>query len=172
MSVQADISSAIYDTLENMNKLILLALVAASTLSGCGGDDGSAAFIGTWQYGAGSTTTLTCTGTAPRVSNNTGTFQLAAGTESDIIEVPDAGDTCAPTKFNISGSTATVVPGQSCTTMDAGRTTVASLSSYTLTLGADGKSLTLTANGSATVTGTTSVTCTISLMANATKVGN
>ncbi|MEO5768377.1 MAG: hypothetical protein ABIS92_08500 [Polyangia bacterium] len=140
-------------------KSAILSLVVAGMFagtSGCGSDSKSATldggdgkslsrFIGTWKPTTGTGTT-TCAGqssTKP-VTDNT---VWAAGVSSDLVQTDGS---CA-LLANVTGSTASALPSQSCTQMDGTTTATLSVTAYTFSLSADGQ--TATESGSAAITG-------------------
>lgn len=157
-----------------MKHLIGLGLLVA--LVGCsddGGGDRVDEFIGTWTYGATATNSLDCDddrldGTDP----STGTFMIAAGTMSDLVEA-DVGGDCPALRFDVSGSVATLQSGQTCmfSETDQGVTLNYSISgtagSYTLS--ADGMSVTGSTSATVMITGALTTTCAVSAMVAATK---
>lgn len=89
--------------------------------------------MGTWTYGAASQTD-TCTGQAPGVQSLSGmTLPIMAGVSSDLV-VSYSGGTGANCNvlYNVSGSSANVIPGQTC--FMQGATTA---DSYNLAFGMD-----------------------------------
>jgi len=143
-----------------------------------GGDDPADKFIGTWTYNANSTTALDCQNNALDTTiTETGTFQIAAGTSSDLIDVPDADDTCPPTRYDVNGNVATIQSGQTCmeTKMTNGGATYminAALNTGTYTLSGDGMMVNGTSTAGLTFTGAIATTCTATLSMSATKTGN
>ncbi len=158
-----------------MNRFLGLLVVMAAC--GTDGNPGEA-FIGTWTYNAGSTSTRDC----PDNSLDTnvtlsGSFQIAEGIDSDFIIVPASGDKCPATKFDVSGKVATILSNQTC--MYTENTTSGAImisgayATGTYTLSADKKGVTGSQAGSVTFTGAGgTITCTVSGTVSATKVGN
>ena len=157
-----------------MNRLAGLVFVLG--LAACGTDSSADAFIGTWQYNAGSTATRDCPdNTLDLTTPLSGSFQLAAGTMSDLIEVPSSGDQCPAQKFDVKGKTATIVPGQTCMYTDntVSPPIMVSIAFATGTYTMSGSMITGTQMGSVTYTATGgNTTCTLSGTLSATKVGN
>jgi len=147
-------------------------------LAACGTDSTTSNFVGTWTYNPGSTVMRTCPDTTLNsTSMLTGSFQLADGTMSDIIAVPQSGDQCPAVKYDITGKVATIVAGQTCMyTQNTTSGTVMTMIAYatgTFTLGADNKSVTGAQAGSVTFTGAGSTqTCSFTGTLSAGKVGN
>jgi hypothetical protein len=134
-------------------------LVPCVALLGCGGGAGN--FVGTWSVVSGSET-ITCgtqTETGTPIGNNT----IVEGTDSDIV-LTDANG--CNQKFNVNGSTATLVPGQTCALGTTG--IAASLTTGTIALGSDNKSFTLTETMTAS---DSSESCTINITSASNKVG-
>ncbi|MBL0213143.1 MAG: hypothetical protein IPQ07_04620 [Myxococcales bacterium] len=152
----------------------LLVFLAACGTNGSAADD----FIGTWTYNAGSTSTLDCPDNSlDNTTMETGTFQIAEGTTSDFIVVPQSGDKCPAQKFDVSGKVATIVTGQVCMyTENTTNGTVMVSGAYatgTYTLSADKKTVSGSQTGSVTFTGSAAtITCSVSGSVSATKVGN
>lgn len=103
--------------------------------------------LGNWIYAAG-TTTRTCPGQSPTDAAPEGGLSIAAGQNGELI-VTEA----CPLRFTKSGRVATVVAGQSCSGSDgAGGQITFSKFNWTLTLSADGKSLTEALDADETLT--------------------
>jgi hypothetical protein len=121
--------------------LSLAALAATLGLAGCGGeDDNTSQFVGTWRYASG-LRTITCPNLGQRMDQLSGTLTLNKGVDAPLVVILSG---CS-LRLDISGSSATVRPGQICPPMPAG------------TL-ADGTAITETdthQTGSFTVTGNT-----------------
>jgi hypothetical protein len=148
-----------------------LCWVALFVSAACGGDDRTSEFIGTWMYLAGSTGTLDCADNQLDMTNTlTGTFQLAAGTSSDLVEVSDPGSACPPIRLDVSDGTASAQSGQSCTEMDSGITAMTTVNSYTVTLDSAGTKATFTGQAALTLTGAAMTTCTVMSTGSAMKV--
>jgi len=131
------------------NAIKMFGLVTALALSACGSDKGEdlGRFIGTWHPTSG-TITEVCGG-------NQGTFVLAGdvvwttGVSSDLVSAMAFGS--CPLAADVTNSTASGRPGQTCTASDgAGGTATTSLTSYTFVVSSDGH--TATENLSAQVT--------------------
>ena len=153
--------------------LALLAFLAA-----CGTDGGPEdAFIGTWMYNAGSSTTTTCPN-GSTTEPDQGSFTVSAGTMSDLILNPASGDKCPPRKFDVSGKMATIIAGQTCMYQEndpqLGNVTVnVAFATGTATLSADGKMLTAAGGGTIMFTAAAgNATCSFTSTTSATKVGN
>ena len=160
------------------------AICLAFLLCACGGDDGgnerAAEFIGTWMWSAGATITVDCDNDAGDSNEaETGTFEIQAGTSSDLVIVPDPSGSmasCPPVRYDVSGDTATAQAGQGCTyEEDVGVGTLmimGTLNSGTGTLNADGTTLMVNNQLSANVTGLLTTTCTAEQIGSAAKVAN
>jgi hypothetical protein len=154
--------------------LALLVFLAACGTDGSPGDD----FIGTWTYNAGSTTTRTCPDpTLSATDMDTGSFQIAEGTMSDLIAVPQSGDKCPAIKYDVNGKTATIVGGQTCmyteNTQNGAIMVSGAYATGTFTLGADKKTMSGMATGSVTFTGSGgTITCSVTGSMSAVKAGN
>lgn len=127
------------------------------------------------MYLAGSTTTVDCGENAlDSTETLTGTFMVAAGTTSDIVNVPEAGDSCAPLRLDVSGSVATAQSGQSCTSMQGTApntvTIVTTINSYSGTLDTAGTKVTFQGQAAGMVTGAVTTTCTATTTGSAMKV--
>ncbi|MEP6654830.1 MAG: hypothetical protein ABJA82_15815 [Myxococcales bacterium] len=169
-------------------KSVILSLVVAGMLagpSGCGSDSKSGApdggggspdagggkdlsrFIGTWKPTSGTLTT-TCAGqsSTDAVTDNT---VWAAGISSDLVQTDGS---CA-LMANVTGSTASALPSQSCTQMSGTTTATLSTTAYTFSLSADGQ--TATESGSGILSGNSggvAVSCSISITAAYQKIAN
>jgi hypothetical protein len=155
-------------------RLTFALILMATACGGSGDDDRVDDFIGTWTYNTGSLFMLDCQNDALDSSDPaTGTFAFQAGTESDLILAPDPDDTCAPARFDVSGDTASVQSGQSCTDTDTQNniTTMTSIGVGTYKLNADGSMLTGMLNGTVTISGSFSTSCTFTSSLSATKSG-
>jgi hypothetical protein len=103
-----------------------------------GGASGAAAFVGTWAR-TGSQT-VTCPG---GITTNaiTGNLVITAGTMAGTL-IGTQPDGCVTT-YSVSGNVASAAAGQMCnTTTEAGVAEVTTVVSHTLTLSADGSTLT------------------------------
>jgi hypothetical protein len=104
----------------------------------------------------------------------TGSFQIAAGTSSDLIEVISDPYICLPERLDVSGSVASAQVGQSCTygTPPDTETETTSIGTYTLTLDSVGTTVTLNARATTSIiSGGLTVTCTITAAGTAMKTG-
>jgi hypothetical protein len=142
-------------------------------LAACGGsDDRVDDFVGTWTYQAGGTSNIDCDNNAlDMMEVLSGSFQLAAGTSSDLIQVPDANDACQPVRLDVSGGTANAQTGQSCMATVQTVTVTTTVNQYTLTLDSAGTTITLQGRASAVFSGAATATCTATLAGSATKTG-
>jgi hypothetical protein len=117
-----------------MKRISLLAC-ALAWAGGCGGggdEKNVEKFLGEWKYGMAELM-VTCPPAPAMKFPYMGSLTFAKGTDSDLAGTPSA-STCS-LKFDISGDTATLLPGQSCTIMSF----ETMLASWTLTT-PDGKS--------------------------------
>lgn len=107
-----------------------------------GGASGAAAFVGTWARSGSQT--VTCPG-GTTTNAITGNLVIAAGTMAGTIAATQP-DGCATT-YSVSGNVASAAAGQTCnTTTEAGVAEVTTVVSHTLTLSADGSTLTSVGN--------------------------
>ena len=153
--------------------LALLVFLVACGTDGSPGDD----FMGTWMFNSGSSTTFTCPN-GSTTDPDTGSFTVTEGTMSDLIVSPAAGDSCPPRKFDVTGKTATIVAGQTCTYMMAdatlGNVTYnVAFATGSFTLSGDKKMFTGTGGGTVMLSWPTgNATCSFTSTTSATKVGN
>ena len=78
-------------------------------------------FLGTWTYGTGAAATTDCPGQTPSTDISANSFTVALKSGNTITL--SAGSALACTiDFTVSGNTATIVPGQTCTVMQSGTT--------------------------------------------------
>lgn len=144
----------------------VLGLAACS--SGPALDPEVAVFVGRSTYQAGSQSVLNCSDDAfDRTDELTGTFQLAPGERSDLIEVVPPGSACRGVELDVESGVANALAGQTCTSMAAGLTTMSTLVKFTIAL--DGDTLTLSGNFNVMLTGTASAVCTTTVTAMAVK---
>ncbi|HEY5936491.1 MAG TPA: hypothetical protein VIU61_17690 [Kofleriaceae bacterium] len=129
-----------------MTKLHLASLLLGSlTITACTDDDESRRddFVGVWGYESGQFE-INCGGQImqfPLDASLTETFTLGEGTS--LAKSDSAG--CAGITFELSGDTAELAPvPQSCTIPNQGTSTA---TSYTITLSADGETLTTASLG-------------------------
>ena len=131
----------------------MLGLVLGMALSACeGGGEQNAfgKFVGAWRATAGTVTT-TCPGYASETQALTGTTTWSQGVGSDLVSTD--GLVSCPLMADVSASTATGLPGQSCTEADAtGATATIMLTGYTFVLSPDGRTGTENASGQITYT--------------------
>jgi hypothetical protein len=78
-------------------------------------------FLGTWTYGTGATATTDCPGQTPSTDISASTFTVALKSGNTITVSAGAALACN-IDFTVSGSTATIVPGQMCTVTQSGTT--------------------------------------------------
>ena len=124
------------------------------------------AFLGTWTEMG--TTTETCPGATPTNGTSSGTGSLTAGAAPGTIVASQAAPPCSLI-FDVSGSTATIEPNQTCGESINGASITLSYTSVTLTLTSP---TTMSRSGTATEaiqSSGTSKTCTATDMATLTK---
>jgi hypothetical protein len=115
----------------------LLTVLFTPVLAGCGGGDdaggGTGAFIGMWQYTSGTTNTQ-----CPMINvNNTDQLAgqkvpIAKGIDSPLVY--SESDTNCTWKMTVSGSVASISPGQSCMFTDNGITFTGTYTAGTFTI--------------------------------------
>jgi hypothetical protein len=105
-------------------------------------------FIGTWDH-TGTWGDLDCDNAAgahddfDRYTRPYGRLQLMAGSMSDLIAVPGVDVHCAILRYDVTGSTATLQPGQACSiTLDNGYSSHYTFVSGSYTLSDDGQMIT------------------------------
>lgn len=104
-----------------------------------GASVGPASFVGMWARSG--TQTVTCPTGSPTMTTVGGNLNITLGTTSNTI-VGTQPDGCAVT-YTVSGDTATAAAGQTCNvTLDGGAHETITVTSHTLTLSADGTTLT------------------------------
>jgi hypothetical protein len=108
---------------------IPVVLVAVLIGAACSSTPAGSDLIGTWTYTSG-TSTLTCSGKST-TTQVTGNITIAEGIQSGTIVI--IGPNCTTTE-DVSGSSATALPGQTCTETTSGVMDVATITSLTLTL--------------------------------------
>jgi hypothetical protein len=114
---------------------------------------GAAAFVGTWTRAG--TATLTCPTGNPTTSSLTGNLVIALGSPTTTI-LGTAPDGCV-TNYSVSGNVATAMVGEAYNeTTEAGVAETITVVSHTLTLSADGE--TLTSTGSSIIDKTATMT--------------
>src|SRR5262245_4717648 len=93
------------------NAMVVVFGALATLAAACGGsDNASNKFKGTWMYAAGTTTT-TCPDLGGATTDQlTGNVTLTAAVGADLLWDDDF---CS-FRFNVSGSTASALPGQMC----------------------------------------------------------
>ena len=112
--------------------LLSFALLALTACSSSSSSPSGAAFEGTWNYTTGSAI-ATCAGKAT-TTQPTGTVTISEGTASGtIVFIASDAPNCTFT-FTVSGSEATIEPGQTCTVTSGAETIVQTISTFTLTL--------------------------------------
>lgn len=126
------------------------------------------AFVGTWKPVSG-TLTVMCVGANSTTTQVTAFIVWQAGVAADIVQVQ--GD-CS-IQADVSGLTATALPGQSCDQSDGDAIVATSYSAYNFVLSADGHAATENRSGTITTTTTDSMTlCTYSESAAYQKIAN
>ena len=121
-----------------------------------GGVSGAAAFVGTWARTG--TQTVTCPTGNPTTNMITGNLVITLGSASDSISGKQPNG-CV-TNYTVSGNVATAAAGQSCNvTTEAGIAETDTEATHTLTLSADGTTLTSMSSGTLDKTATMT-TCT------------
>jgi hypothetical protein len=163
----------------SLSKALLVSLlgVLVATSAACGSNDtttpadsgasGNSRFVGTWHPTSG-TTTLTCAGT-PSTSSVTDNLTWGAGVGADLVQTSGS----CMLKANVTSSTASALPSQTCTEAVGTATVVLAVAAYTFSLSADGLTATESVSGSATVSqGGLTETCTFSGLASYQKIAN
>ena len=157
------------------NAIKKFGLVSVLVLSACGGSNSGGAdlkkFVGTWRATSGTTTTA-CPGYAASTDPVTTNAVWSLGVSSDLVQA-DSGGTC-PLMADVTGSTASGIPGQACTGFDsAGDALTQTFSGYTFVISPDGHTATENASGNITVVGSgATVVCTFNETASYEKIGN
>ncbi|HEY5283912.1 MAG TPA: hypothetical protein VIM14_14065 [Polyangia bacterium] len=156
----------------SLSKALLVSLlgVLVATSAACGSNDTTthaSSFVGTWHPTSG-TTTLTCAGT-PSTSSVTDNLTWGAGVGADLVQTSGS----CMLKANVTSSTASALPSQTCTEAAGTATVVLAVAAYTFSLSADGLTATESVSGSATVSqGGLTETCTFSGLASYQKIAN
>jgi hypothetical protein len=101
-------------------------------------------FLGTWIYGTGATATTDCPGQTPSTDLSTSTFMVTFKSSNTITLSAGAALACN-LDFTVAGSTATIVPGQSCTVTEMGTTATVSPNSGGTFVTSDGTTAQITA---------------------------
>jgi hypothetical protein len=158
--------------MRNSIKALLVTISLAGLSCGSNAKDLSS-FVGVWSAASG-TYTITCAGITPSTSQVTGTETWATSSTSDLVQT-SPGSACV-FHANVSASTATGLPGQSCNdtgtdaTTGASYTTILTFTAYTFVVSPDGKTATENFSGNATYTESGSTTnCTFTQTASYTK---
>jgi hypothetical protein len=151
----------------------MVGLVFVLALSACGGESGETfdRFVGTWHAVAG-TITESCPGGGTYTYSVTGNVVWSSGVSSDLVST-SAFITC-PLTADVTGSTASGVPGQACTAADGtGVTSTVTLSGYTFVMAPDGHTATENASGQATyIANGAAIACTFNESGSYQKIGN
>jgi hypothetical protein len=141
---------------------VLLAFGCSSSSSNGTTTSPATAFVGTWSRAG--TVTTTCPGQAPSDAAFTGTLTITAGADANSIVGTESVHGCSTT-YLVSGSVATAAAAQKCTfTNPKGGQSTSTNTSHTLTLSADGKTLSEASTGNVVVgeaDGGAGVTCTV-----------
>src|SRR4029077_10955963 len=105
-------------------------------------------FVGTWHATAGTITEI-CPAADIYTDVLTGNLVWSSGVGSDLVST-SAFVSC-PLVANVTGSTASGMPGQTCTAADGtGTTSTLTVASYTFVISPDGHTATENASGQAT----------------------
>jgi len=129
----------------------MLGLVFGLALSACGGDEGErfGPFVGTWRANAG-TVASACPGYGSTTDALTGSATWNTGVSSDLVSTTAL--TSCPLMADVSGATASGLPGQSCTASDGvGGSSTVTFAGYTFVLSPDGHTATESSSGQITV---------------------
>jgi hypothetical protein len=132
------------------NAIKVLGLVSVLALSACGGESGDRfeKFVGTWQATAG-TVTRACPGYASTTDAVTGNATWSTGVSSDLVLMTTL--ISCPLMAEVAGSTASGIPGQTCSESDgADATATLMFTGYTFVLSPDGHTATENASGQIT----------------------
>jgi len=136
-----------------------IALVAGVLLLGCGsssgGGDPAGPFAGTWTFNSGSMIEPMCSGATVPNQDLTGDMLTITTVDTTHIKLSSTGGIDCNVNFTVSGSTATVEPGQMCSTTISGAVVSFAITSWTI--GLSGNMLTTALVGTANVV---IVTCT------------
>ena len=140
---------------------IVVTLISGLTMAACGGSDtaggtggtsngnnstAAQAFIGAWSPTR--TVNLTCNNqSVPTTLDQT--LEWKAGDGADLV----ASMASCTLKANVVNQVATALSGQTCNISELGLTLNLTFTSYTFTLGADGKTASDLSSGSGTVSG-------------------
>jgi len=157
------------------NAIKKFGLVSVLALSACGGGNSSGGdfkrFVGTWRATAG-TTTDACPGYDSSTNPVTGNIVWSTGVSSDLVQA-SPGSTCL-IMADVTGSTASGVPGQTCTLSDgAGSTTTVTFAGYTFVTSPDGHTATENMSGNITIVDSgATLPCTFNETASYEKIGN
>lgn len=123
----------------SMNRMWTTADGGVTAADGGDASVGPASFVGTWARSG--TQTVTCPTGMPTTTAFGGNLVITMGATSDTI-VGTQPDGCVTT-YTVSGDTATAAPGQVCmVTLDGGAKETVTETSHTLTLSADGTTIT------------------------------
>src|SRR3954469_15036647 len=128
----------------------MLGLASVLSLSACGGEGGERfeRFLGTWRVNAGTVTTA-CPGYPSNTGALTGSASWSAGISSDLVSM-NALTPCS-LMADVTGSTASGLPGQNCTDSDGvGGTATSTFAGYTFVLSPDGHTATENSSGQIT----------------------
>jgi hypothetical protein len=121
-----------------MNQLKGIAFIAAACLVGACSGSNTQPFIGTWTVASGNGSLTTGTGANQQTAPGGTTVPIqgysiifAQGTTSDLASLDNVG---CKLLWSVSGSTATVLPNQTCTITVSGATSTFTLGTGTISL--------------------------------------
>jgi hypothetical protein len=169
-------------TLKTSSIARLCGAAAALLVLGCGSSGGnnttdpSKAFTGTWTFGSGSIQPM-CNVTVPAVDLTGDTMVITKVSDTEVSTTLSGTGLMCNVNFNISGTTATAVTGQTCTVTEsimlgATPTNVTVLIHITnWTLNVSGNTLTIAMNGTA-ADSTGLLTCNPTADGSATRAGD
>jgi hypothetical protein len=129
----------------------MIGLVFVLGLSACDGEDGESfgRFVGTWRGTAGTVTT-TCPGYGSGTEALYGNAIWSMGVSSDLVSMTALTD--CPLLADATASTASGIPGQTCSQSDGvGGTSTVAFTGYTFVLSPDGRTATENSSGQITV---------------------
>ena len=156
------------------NAIKMFGLVSVLAVSACGGGTSGGEnfkkFVGTWRATSGTTTTI-CPGYGSSTDTLDSSIVWSVGVGSDLVST-DGGN--CPIMADVTGSTASGTPGQSCTQSDgAGGVSTVTFSGYTFVIAPDGHTATENTSGTLTdiVNGAT-LLCTFNETGSYQKIGN
>jgi hypothetical protein len=142
-------------------------LVFVAFMTACTGGEDVAIFEGTWTYNAGASGVVTCPGSTGTIDAG-GNEDIRPGTDTDLVVISSDG---CNIKFDVTANRADAIPGQQCSKLVDGTTTIATFNnaSYTIQSGL----LSFTGAGTIQVQDSTGeVTCTLAMSGTLHKVAN